>query len=207
MLYNMKNTFNGEFDRVITDKRILKTRKKLKDAFMTLALEKEITAISVSDLTNAAGINRSTFYLHYDGVKAVISEIDKEIDNKVCMLIDRFTILDIHKSAYTLFENLTTALDGNKIKKNYILYSKNAPDVVKKIKRMLIDKSAAALTAAFPALNYEDIKYRLIFAAGGIIDAYVAWSYEENKTISLEEIVTTVGELVENIIKDITKIV
>ena len=49
---------------MITDKRIVKTRTAIKTAFLQLALEKDIGKITVSNITEKAEINRSTFYLH-----------------------------------------------------------------------------------------------------------------------------------------------
>jgi AcrR family transcriptional regulator len=48
-----------------TDPRAKKTRKYLREALLTLIKEKGFDAITVGDLTNAAEINRATFYQHY----------------------------------------------------------------------------------------------------------------------------------------------
>lgn len=50
------------------DKRILQTEAALKEALLSLLSEKKISEITVGDLTGAAAINRSTFYLHYRDV-------------------------------------------------------------------------------------------------------------------------------------------
>ncbi|WP_433968703.1 TetR/AcrR family transcriptional regulator [Tunturiibacter gelidiferens] len=47
------------------DPRILRTRKLLQQALVTLMKNKEFDSISVQDIAEAATINRATFYDHY----------------------------------------------------------------------------------------------------------------------------------------------
>ncbi|HWG25073.1 TetR/AcrR family transcriptional regulator [Actinospica sp.] len=51
-----------------TDPRILRSRAALEETLRTLIAERELSQISVSDLTKRAGVDRSTFYEHYSGV-------------------------------------------------------------------------------------------------------------------------------------------
>ena len=51
-----------------TDPRILRSRSALEETLRTLIAERELSQISVSDLTKRAGVDRSTFYEHYSGV-------------------------------------------------------------------------------------------------------------------------------------------
>jgi len=47
------------------DPRVLRTRQLLQTALLELMQEKPFQAISVTDLTRRATLNRATFYLHY----------------------------------------------------------------------------------------------------------------------------------------------
>lgn len=47
------------------DKRALRSRKLLQEALIQLLEQKEYTKISVADISEAAGVARPTFYLHY----------------------------------------------------------------------------------------------------------------------------------------------
>jgi AcrR family transcriptional regulator len=47
------------------DPRTRRTRQLLQDALDTLLRQKEFDKISVQDVTDAAGVNRATFYAHY----------------------------------------------------------------------------------------------------------------------------------------------
>ena len=57
------------------DNKLSKTKKAVRKAFVELAETKGITEISVSELSERAGINRTTFYLHYKCIEDVYNEI------------------------------------------------------------------------------------------------------------------------------------
>lgn len=55
-----------------TDPRILKTRRKLKESFLTLLGTHRLGEINIKDLTETAEITRGTFYLHYKDKESYI---------------------------------------------------------------------------------------------------------------------------------------
>ena len=59
--------FKGVFDMVEkkTDRRILKTKRALRESLLYLLKEQPIQKISVSRLCEKSDINRSTFYTYY----------------------------------------------------------------------------------------------------------------------------------------------
>jgi AcrR family transcriptional regulator len=65
------------------DPRVKRTRKYLKDALLSLIKEKGFEAITVSDITEAAEINRATFYQHYHDKYDLL---DKTIDDMLFSL-------------------------------------------------------------------------------------------------------------------------
>lgn len=58
---------SNSFDLLPIDRRTRRTRALLADALLELGAAREIDAIDVGDLVDAAGIGRSTFYTHYAG--------------------------------------------------------------------------------------------------------------------------------------------
>ena len=61
------------------NQRITLTKRLLKESLLKLMSEKSIQKISVSELCEAAGINRSTFYNHYGCPEDVLKEIEVEV--------------------------------------------------------------------------------------------------------------------------------
>lgn len=69
------------------DLRIIKTKKVLFDALVTLMKKKNFDKIKISDICEVALINRSTFYAHYqdkyDLLIALIEYLNKLIPDKL----------------------------------------------------------------------------------------------------------------------------
>lgn len=69
------------------DPRIARTRRSLQEALFELARERELDEISIADIADRAGVNRSSFYQHYsdkdtllaDAIDAVIEEAGSDI--------------------------------------------------------------------------------------------------------------------------------
>jgi len=58
-----------------TDRRTLMTRQMVKDALLELLAHTPYEKITISALCRQAEITRATFYLHYDNIDSVLSEL------------------------------------------------------------------------------------------------------------------------------------
>lgn len=186
---------------MLTDKRVVKTRSAVKTAFMQLILEKELGKITVSNITEKAQINRSTFYLHYNDVYAVMKDIENEIEAKISSCIDNFDIRSVYESTFAMFTSLTDMLNETTAVKNFILNSTSSDYLTGRLKEIITDKTKSAMVEAFPELDPDKLDYPLTFAAAGIIDTYVKWAHDENKSNSLEELIKTVSIFVKYILE------
>ncbi len=61
------------------DLRVRRTLTSIRKSFFELVLEKNYNEISITELTERAGINRKTFYLHYSSLDDLVAEIEEEI--------------------------------------------------------------------------------------------------------------------------------
>ncbi|GGB38859.1 TetR family transcriptional regulator [Lentibacillus populi] len=60
---------------LITDRRVRRTKKLLKQAFIELMYEKSYEQITVTDIVDLADYNRATFYRHYNQKEDIVKEI------------------------------------------------------------------------------------------------------------------------------------
>jgi AcrR family transcriptional regulator len=66
------------------DPRIARTRRSLREALFSLARERAWDEISVTDIADRAGVNRSTYYQHYSDKDTLLAEaLDAVIDSAV----------------------------------------------------------------------------------------------------------------------------
>jgi AcrR family transcriptional regulator len=66
-----------------TDRRIIRTKRMIRDALTVLMEEKGFEGITVRDLTDRANINRGTFYLHYRDKYDLLEQSEDEIITEI----------------------------------------------------------------------------------------------------------------------------
>ncbi len=63
---------NPQYEPEKLDPRVKRTREMLEQAFQSLLAEKGFDAVSVQDITARAGVNRATFYAHFEDKFALL---------------------------------------------------------------------------------------------------------------------------------------
>jgi len=108
------------------DRRVVRTRKLLRDAMMELILEEGYDAISIQDITDKANLGRATFYLHFKDKDELLLEVmDQFIENllaQVPLLSEAhwhfedskhiIKLFDLAAENYDLFRILTIGSGG-----------------------------------------------------------------------------------------------
>jgi AcrR family transcriptional regulator len=82
----------------VTDRRRLRTRQLLRRAMLELIREKGLEGLSVSDLTERAGVNRGTFYLHYRDVYDLLEQTKREMLDGLKEKVTRISLSELTKS-------------------------------------------------------------------------------------------------------------
>jgi len=65
------------------NQRIAITKRLLKESMLKILEEKSIDNVSVTELCREAGINRATFYRHYEIPRDVLMDIQKDVYYKL----------------------------------------------------------------------------------------------------------------------------
>lgn len=71
------------------DKRIIKTKKAIQEAFMELLKKKEFDQITVAELARHAQIDRKTFYLHYANTETLIRAFEHQQVEMVALALNQ----------------------------------------------------------------------------------------------------------------------
>ncbi len=80
--------------KLTNDHRTRVTRMLIRRAFMSLLAQKPIQSISVKELCERAGINRSTFYAHYTDLHDLLQQIEDEMFAEFEKALDTLYHLD-----------------------------------------------------------------------------------------------------------------
>jgi AcrR family transcriptional regulator len=103
------------------DLRIQRTREQIRDAFINLLLERPFAQITVTAVTQAARINRATFYRHYHDIHDLAAQLTDLLFVDVVTQFESDTAPDhaanwealfIHVAAYAPFYRAMLQPDG-----------------------------------------------------------------------------------------------
>jgi AcrR family transcriptional regulator len=76
--------------KVKTDPRVRRTRRLLRDALVSLILEKEYSAISIKEITDRADVAYITFFRHFESLDQLLMEV---LDEQLAELMTRIETL------------------------------------------------------------------------------------------------------------------
>ena len=88
------------------ESKYFNTAQKMDEALITLLDKKELAYITVSEICKEAGVNRSTFYLHYETIQDLLKETTEYIINKHLA----YYSMDIREIRYRIESGKTSEL-------------------------------------------------------------------------------------------------
>ena len=176
-----------------TDRRVVKTKKAIRNAFAQLLTEKDINDITISDIAESADINRKTFYNYYAGVYAVVDEIENDIVERFRAALAEVDIGSNMKNPYIVFEKLSAIINTDIDFFGILLAMDGNVSLVTKIVDLV---KAEAMKALGPTAGIEEWKLGTVldFAISGMISVYQQW-FNSDRRRSIEEISELIGTM------------
>ncbi|MGV7118733.1 TetR/AcrR family transcriptional regulator [Paenibacillus kyungheensis] len=94
------------------DRRILKTKYEIRNAFISLLKIKAFDVVTVKDITEEANINRATFYKHYEDKHDLLAKLEEDIIENIKILIDKSSPLHLQEDLInqSTFKTTITAM-------------------------------------------------------------------------------------------------
>lgn len=91
-----------------------RTRKDLETAFWKLYTQKSVESISIRELTETAGYNRGTFYLHYQDIYALLESVENELLDHMRRCIDRCPAEPSKPDLFALMTSILALYEKNR---------------------------------------------------------------------------------------------
>ena len=176
------------------DKRIIKTKNAIFEAFKQLVQEKDMSDITISELTQKANITRSTFYMYYDTVSDVRTDIENTIIARIDRIMSETDILNSIKNSYPLLSMLADEILKQDTNNRYILSSSTSGQLLDKINDRIVDaymhwfSSHEGLTS-----DLGKTKYIVAFAAAGMTECFKIW-FNHKSSLTLEELCKNISD-------------
>ena len=161
------------------DRRVKRTKRVLRECLFSLLEEKSIDDITVKELTEAADVNRSTFYFYYNDINDMMMQIQNEIfevfEESVMSKEGKFITTEDFRDYILRF--LLFCKEYEKICKFVI---SNDPNnfLSKKIKKALLTKIPDS-AKVFP--ENEPKRYLTCFGLSAMWETVIQWMYDGMK--------------------------
>lgn len=177
------------------DNRVVKTKNAIFDAFKQLVQQKDMADISISELTQKANITRSTFYMYYDTVGDVRSDIENEIVARIDKIMSEADLLNSMTDPYPLFSALASEITEQDRDNRYILSSNNSGQLLDKINERFVTAYVHFITEVNDGTDIGKARYIAAFTIAGMTECFKIW-FNHKSSITLEELCKNIAEVV-----------
>ncbi len=178
-----------------SDKRVIRTKKAIKNALFQIMNNKDISEISISELTACANINRRTFYTHYRNITDILDEIETDLVAALTQLLKQNDLADCRNSTARIFLGFHEIVSDE-----FEYYFEHMRMDVRgrltsRLRNAIKTSTAALYRSTFPNSNENDNMISA-FAAGGFLACYIEWYYSDER-LPIEKAAELVGIMTE----------
>lgn len=164
-----------------TDRRVENTKQAMRHAFVELLKRKPYNAITISELTREADIDRRTFYLHYESIEDLVKEMQKIARDAITEQLKQRGNVQLD----TLFDCLS-AVAQDKIDFYRVIFTEPScsgffQDGVAAIKYCILESNCDT------SLSEIQKDYYAEYIANGIMGLYAYWFRQESPALSLTD--------------------
>ena len=177
-----------------TDRRVIRTKRAIKNALARLLLEKNINDITVSDIAVLADINRKTFYNYYAGLYEVMDEIENDLISRFDALLTEPDFENNANNPCKIFEKLTAIINKDSEFFSYLMGMDANASLSIKLGEMLKAK-AKAILLKYLAVEESKLDLMLEFMVTGSVAVYRRW-YNSDRREPLEEVSKKINLLI-----------
>lgn len=158
------------------DRRTRRSKEAIRNAFMELLCEKDLTQITVTEITRRADRNRKTFYLHYGSIDDLIDEILHEECEDTVKIIEQTlgansSGIDIPK----LYETMGSSLFSKFNRNSAVLRHIDTQSLITLMRPMLAKTFAEKDTLGLSSTLGPYLEIFVAYFTSGILSLYSQW--------------------------------
>jgi len=164
------------------DRRVMRTRQMLRDALMSLILERGYDAVTVEAIAERANLGRATFYLHYrDKQDLLIQNLKATYDE----LLKTIRSMQSGLRSVVIFQHAAENKDLYRV----MLSGQGATALALSVREYIVDALKLQITTTMPRFS-EQLPVPLDVLAqhiGGSLLGLVTWWLENNLPYTPDE--------------------
>lgn len=181
--------FNNNYDR-----RQIKTKKAIIAAFITLLQQKNISKITITELSKLADIDRKTFYLHYNSIEELYNDLGTMLVSLIKEIIYEYS--KDQKTPYQLFASINDIISEKLDLFKSIARNNDFSDFMLNIKDILSNELIKLYGKENTSAS-ERFKLTAEFVASGTVAMYLRW-LRGDAEISMDELALLAAEMITN---------
>lgn len=185
------------------DRRIIRSRNAIFDAFERLLLKKPLADITVSDIAREANVDRKTFYVHFGTVDGLIDAI---VEMAVLGIVDSVeealsqTGNDPAERALgaagTFFKTVNDSIRNNLVLNRQLFENIPLDDFMVRL-RLPLEREIQERHLLPEGLKDEMFDYYMAFLLSGLIGIYRTWALSDC-SVPIERVSEVANELTIN---------
>lgn len=159
-----------------TDRRVRKTRARLLKGLMQLMETKDINDISVKELSDLADINRSTFYLHYNDIYDMLTQVENELFVEFNDILDSTMspgVGDISTQTQTTLLEIFSFLERHRDVARTIMGAHGDLAFVNRLKNLVQERIYTILDSDRTHYDYAYIESFIVSGCIGVIETWL----------------------------------
>ena len=184
-------------------KNSILSKKKISSTYLTLLIEAD-NKFTVTDVVNAAGINRGTFYLHFKNLDDVAQYIENELASNFKELEIDFRMADIDHLPEVMIGRLNEILSKDIDYYRLIITATGNGNLMEKIKNSILKSISNNFKIMKYVTNYENFKMVVQYVVGGVVNVYTDW-FKGNINCKLDDLKHFLPTLIRQGLKGIIK--
>lgn len=155
-------------------KNSILSKKKIASTYLKLLI-KTGNKFTVTDVVNAVGMNRGTFYLHFKNLDDVAKYIEDELASNFKELEIDFRMTDIDHFPEVMIERLNELLSKDIDYYRLIITATGNSNLMEKIKNSILKSISNNFKIMKYVTNYENFKMVVQYVVGGVVNVYTDW--------------------------------
>jgi AcrR family transcriptional regulator len=154
------------------DRRSIKTKRAIRNAFLELLKEKSINRISVVEISKLADLGRGTFYLHYKDVYELMEHLENELIHNLEILYDTSYPCGNSTNMLKFTETITKYMEENREIFLVLTRIENGGRILEKIKYFFNKKLLSDEVEVVTELYRAEVLF-IVSGAFGILEAWL----------------------------------
>lgn len=176
------------------DRRVLKTKRAIYNAFVELLSEKEINHITITDISKKADINRKTFYNYYSNTYEVMEEIENLTVDTFIKRLDTIEFTNMTDFLTEIFSQFTEIINSDLDFFSHLFKTNNRSILIVKIVEAIKEYIRKRIEKE-QELDLQKFNIVADFYIPGILSVYMNW-FVNNHNISIEELSHILTDLI-----------